>query len=212
MFGGETRATLTELVQRTKKRDYLQIFSDQFIGKIGEVAFKQYAKEKFNQDIKLDWKIGMERKEFDSDIVNSKKTVSIKATDTLESIWAKTGIGENSDYGIFVKVTLPKDFFIKILSNISSFKKLIDYISSKIKENGDDMASLLEYIEKTAYKEKLNIKAFICGYFKPNKKTLRKKGESLAFIGEVHNDTHMIECIKLKYSKKDWELFFKDAL
>jgi len=154
----------------------------------------------------------MERKEFDSDIVNSKKTVSIKATDTLESIWAKTGIGENPDYGIFVKVTLPKDFFIKILSSISSFKRLIDYISSRIKENGDETTSLLDYIEETAYSQKLNIRDFICGYFKPNKKTLRKKGEVLLFIGEVHNNTHMIECNKLKPSKEDWELFFKDTL
>lgn len=214
MLSGETKATLSELTQRNKKRDYLQIFSDTFIGKIGETAFKVFAKQKFNMDIKLDWRIGEERKKFKSDIVNLKKVVSIKATDTLEGIWAKTPIEGNPEYGIFVKVFLPKDFFIKILSHISSFKKLIDYIAKKIAvektENGT--SELLDYVEKTAYSEKMVIKAFVCGFFKPSENTLKHKGEKLPFMGELHQDTHLIEWNKLIWNEHDWNIFFKDVL
>lgn len=60
MFKGETKATTTEKVRRGKKRDFEQIFSDTFVGKIGEVAFKHFAKEKFNKNLTLDWRIGKE--------------------------------------------------------------------------------------------------------------------------------------------------------
>ena len=214
MLSGETKATLSELTQRNKKRDYLQIFSDTFIGKIGEVAFKFFAQQIYNKDIKLDWVIGRDRKKFKSDIINLKKVVSIKATDTLESIWAKTPLEGNPEYGIFVKVFLPKDFFIKILSHISSFKKLIDYIAKRItvEKNESGTSELLEYIEKTAYSEKMVIKAFVCGFFKPSENTLKYKGEKLLFLGELHQDTHLIEVNKLRWNKQDWDIFFKDVL
>jgi len=41
MIKDETKATMSEKVQRGKQRDFDQIFSDTFIGKIGEVVFKQ---------------------------------------------------------------------------------------------------------------------------------------------------------------------------
>ena len=42
MLKGQTKATMTEKVRRTKKRNFEQIFSDHFIGKIGEIAFRKF--------------------------------------------------------------------------------------------------------------------------------------------------------------------------
>lgn len=84
---------------------------DTFIGKIGEIAFKKFAKQKFGREINLDWEISREISTFKSDIIDSTEIVSIKSTDTLESIWAEAPT--TAKYGIFVKVALPKDFFMK---------------------------------------------------------------------------------------------------
>jgi hypothetical protein len=209
MLKGETRATQTEKTRRTKKRDFVQIFSDTFIGKIGEIAFKKFAKEKFGKDINLDWDISTDIRAFKTDIVGSKEIVSIKSTDTLESIWAEAP--SPAKYGVFIKVAIPKDFFMKILAHISSLKKLLRYIEERLKKD-DNISDLLKYVEQTAYEEEMTIKAYICGFFATSQDTLKYKGQDLPFLREVHEDKHLIEYNKLKHTVSDWEQFFSILL
>jgi len=213
MLKGETKATMSEKVQRGKQRDFDQIFSDTFIGKIGEVVFKRFAKQKFAKDITLDWKISREIQAFRSDIVGSKKIVSIKSTDTLESIWVEAP--KNADYGILVKVSLPKDFFMKILAYISSLKKLLDFIKEKIQEDitASDTMDMVNFIKETAYSEQMVLKAFTCGFFKTSKDTFKHQGDELTYLGgkfEIYEDKHVAKCNELKFSEQDWKDFFKD--
>ncbi len=213
MLKGETRATMSEKVRRGKERDFGQIFSDTFIGKIGEVVFKQFAKHKFGTDIALDWNISREIATFESDIVDSKKIVSIKSTDTLESIWAEAP--KNADYGLLVKVSLPKDFFIKILAYISSLEKLLNFIKEKIEKDttaGDTM-DLMNFIKETAYGEQMAIKAFTCGFFETSKSTFKHQGHKLSYIGgefEIYEDKHLVKCNELRSSEQDWKDFLED--
>jgi hypothetical protein len=213
MLRGETRATMSEKVRRGKERGFEQIFSDTFVGKLGEVALKQFAKEKLGIDISLDWQISTEIESFRSDIIGSKKIVSIKSTDTLESIWAEAPKG--ADYGILVKVGLPKDFLMKILAHISSLEKLLKFVEERVEKDisGTNTIKLVDFIKEVAYEEKMTIKTFIPGFFKTKKSNFKHKGDILPYIGgefEVFGDKHLIKCNKLKFSKKDWNDFFKD--
>lgn len=210
MFAGETRATITELVRRTKGRDFQQIFSDHFIGRIGEVAFKQFAYEKFRRDIVLDWRIGKELQAFQSDIVSSKRKVSIRSTDTLESIWADAP--PTADYGVSVKVSVAKDFFMKILAHISSLRKLLEYIRQRVDVKEDSaLSELLDYIEKEAFRSGFSAKAFICGFFRTSDFNVVKKGEELAFLGEVEQDKYFVPYSRLSYQFDDWNKFFLEC-
>ena len=210
MLKGGTRATMTEKTRRTKQRDFEQIFSDTFIGKIGEIAFKKFLNQKFGRDLKLDWDISTDIHTFKSDLPDSKCVVSIKSTDTLESIWAEAP--KNADYGIFVKVALPKDFFIKILAHISSLKKFLNFVEEHLEKDDQTGRDLLSFVEKTAYQDGIAIKAYIYGFFKTSDNTLKKKGEEIPFLGEVHEDKHLVECNKLKCSLEGWKQFFEQVL
>ncbi|HPY04218.1 MAG TPA: hypothetical protein PLC51_09585 [Candidatus Marinimicrobia bacterium] len=209
MFQGSTRATVTEKTRRSKKRDFEQIFSDTFIGKIGEIAFKKFLLNKFSRKIDLDWEISDQIADFKSDIPNSKKIVSIKSTDTLDSIWAEAP--QNADIGIFVKVAIPKDFFMKILAHISSLKKFLRFVEERL-EKDDSVSKLLNFVEETAYSEEMQIKACILGYYFTAPEFLKRKGEEIPFLGEVHEDKFMIEYNKLLSTDNDWKNFIEVAL
>lgn len=213
MLKGETRATMSEKVRRVEGRYFEQIFSNVFKEKIGEVIFKHYAKQKFGREITLDWGISREIETFKSDIMNSKKVVSIKSTDTLESIWAEAP--KNADYGILVKVSLPKDFLMKILAYISSLEKLLDFVKEKIQKDitASDTMDLVNFIKEAAYGEQMAIKAFTCGFFKTSELTFKHKGDKLPYIGgefEIYEDKHLVKCNELRFSEQDWRDFFKD--
>jgi predicted RNase H-related nuclease YkuK (DUF458 family) len=215
MQKGQTRATMTEKVRRGKERDFQQIFSDTFVGKIGEIVFKQFVKQNFGRDITLDWNIGREIETFKSDIVGSRKIVSIKSTDTLESIWAEAP--KNADYGIFVKVSLPKDFFLKILAHISSLDKLLNFVKEKVQEDISTSTTLdlVDFIKEAAYQEQMIIKAFISGFFKTSATNLKARGDKLTYLGgefEIYEDKHIVKCNELKFSQQDWDDFFKDII
>jgi hypothetical protein len=142
---------------------------------------------------------------YKSDIVGSKQNISIKSTDTLESIWAEAP--KPAKYGVFVKVALPKDFFMKILAHISSLKKLLRFVEERL-DAGDGIRDLLKFIEATAYSEEMTTKAYVNGFFETSEHTLRRKGLELPWLGEVHEDKHLIECSKLKYELQDWKSIF----
>jgi len=207
MFAGQTRATTSELVRRTKRRDFQQIFSDHFIGRIGEVAFKQFAKERFRKNMVLDWRIGRELPTFESDILNSTKKVSIRSTDTLESIWADAP--PSAEYGIFVKVSVPKDFFMRILAQISSLRKLLEYIKGRFGAQEDTaIEELISYIETEAFQSGFSAKAFIVGFFCTSDFKIVQKGEELEHLGEIVSDKYFIPYSKLKCRTNEWENFF----
>jgi hypothetical protein len=190
-------------------RYFTRIFSDTFNSKIGEIAFKKYAEQKLGVEIEPDWAISRDIGIFRSDITGSVKTVSIKSTDTLESIWAEAP--QPADYGIFIKVALPKDFFMKILAHVSSLRKLLRFVEEHL-EKDDSVNDLLKFVEETAYGQEMTIKAYVCGFFEASPATLKHKGEELPYLGEVHEDKHLLECNKLKYSPKDWEGLFSIIL
>ena len=213
MLTGETRATMTEKVQRGNERYFGRIFSDIFDEKIGEIAFRKFAKQKFGRDINLDWGISTEISTFKSDIIDSKEIVSIKSTDTLESIWAEAPT--TAEYGLFVKVALPKDFFLKILAHISIFFTDRGFSYHKLDDNlveNNNITDLVRFIEETAYGEKMAINGYICGFFKVSEHNLKKKGEELPYLGEVHEDKHLIECNKIMYLDNEWDEFFINVL
>ncbi|HEX9897118.1 MAG TPA: hypothetical protein VGA85_05630 [Dehalococcoidales bacterium] len=201
---GEIKST-----DRIANKYFNRVFSDTFIGKIGEIAFKKYAEQKLGVEIEPDWAIGRDISTFQSDITGSVKTVSIKSTDTLESIWAEAP--QPADYGIFIKVALPKDFFMKILAHVSSLRKLLRFVEEHL-EKDDSVNDLLKFVEETAYGKEMTIKAYVCGFFEASPATLKHKGEELSYLGEVHEDKHLLECNKLKYSPKDWEDLFSIIL
>lgn len=213
MLKGETRATMSEKVRRGKERNFEQIFSDTFVGKIGEVVFKQFVLHKLGKEITLDWNISREIETFNSDIVNSKKIVSIKSTDTLVSIWAEAP--KNADYGILIKVSLPKDFFMKILAYISSLEKLLNFVKEKIQKDttASETMNMVDFIKEIAYGEQMEIKAFICGFFKTSKSTFKSQGDKLSYIGgefDIYENKHLVKCDELKFSEQDWKNFLKD--
>jgi len=205
MLKGETRATMNEKRPRGEEEYFQQIFPNVFRGKVGEIAFRKFVKRNLGRDISLDWDIGTKIDMFKSDIIGSKEIISIKSTDTLESIWAEAP--QTADYGILVKVALPKDFFMKILAHISSLKKLLHFVEERLDKN-DSIINLVKFIEETAYEEEMTIKAYVCGFFRTSKDTLKYKGQELPYLGEVHEDKHLIECDTLRYSHSDWETLF----
>lgn len=209
MLKGETRATMSKKGGRGEEKYFQQIFPDVFKSKIGEIAFKKFAKQKFGKDIILDWDISTDISTFKSDIVGSREIISIKSTDTLESIWAEAP--KPAKYGIFVKVALPKDFFMKILAHISSLKKLLGFVKERLDE-GDKIMDLVRFIEETAYEEEMAIKAYVCGFYKTSENTLKSKGLELPYLGEVHEDKHLVECHTLRYSPEAWNALFSTIL
>ena len=203
VFAGEVQASY-----RTKNAYFGRVFSDTFIGKIGEIAFKKYAYEKFGLNTHLDWAIGRNIGKYQSDLVDSTGVISIKSTDTLESIWAEAP--PHADYGIFIKVALPKDFFMKILAHISSLKKLLRFVESNTPDDAE-ASELIQYVEKTAYEEEMVIRAFVCGFFRTLPETLKHEGLNLPYLGEVHGDKHLLECSKLSYAPEDWKAWLSSV-
>jgi len=91
---GESRATITEFTDRSKSRGTLQIISDHFIGKIGEIAFRKFVKA-FGYDTDLDWNIGTERDKFKSDIVSLKRGGKAIGVNKIVSIKSSKSPGHN---------------------------------------------------------------------------------------------------------------------
>jgi hypothetical protein len=213
---GESRATITEFTDRAKSRGTLQIISDHFIGKIGEIAFRKFIKG-FGYDTDLDWDIGVERDRFKSDIVSLKrgsraigvnKIISIKSSKSLESAYAECP--RNCHLGIFVKTVLPEDFFLGILKNISSLTKLLNHIKGFVGED-DYFKDLLAELEEEIVPLPA-IPNYVVGYFVPGSSNLREKGSDLPFLGEIREEKHMEYCGNLKFSRENWQRLLSDLM
>ncbi len=206
---GASRATITEFTDRSKSRGNLQIISDHFIGKIGEIAFRKFIRG-FGYDTDLDWNIGTEMDKFKSDIISLKRgdrtrrvnrIVSIKSSKSLESAYAECP--RNCHPGVFVKTILPEDFFLGILKNISSLAKLLNHIKDFVGED-DYFSELLTELEGEVAPLP-SIPNYVVGYFIPGPLSFREKGSNLPFIGEIREGKHMEYCGNLKFSREDWQ-------
>ena len=73
------------------------------------------------------------------------------------------------------------------------------------------MSALLDYIEKEAFQTGFSAKAFMCGFFRTSDFNIVKKGEELAFLGEVEQDKYFLPLSRLSYQFDDWNKFFLEC-
>ena len=73
MFGGGTKATVTQKGFRQRRRTFESILVDQFVGKLGEIFVKKYLEKNFPVTIELDWEISTQIEKYRNDIVNAKR-------------------------------------------------------------------------------------------------------------------------------------------
>jgi hypothetical protein len=210
MLSGETKATMSEKSQRTKQRDFMQIVSDTFLGKIGEIVFRKFAFEKFGQRINLDWDFSPNIAGYKTDLIGSNVIVSIKSSDTLESIWADAP--SEANLAVWIRLAISKDYFLKLLATISSLTKLLNFVKTDLSEQDQDISDMADYIGGEARKTTLAITGFVCGYYRPSDVTLRHEGEELAYFGEVKGSKHLLRANELLHSVQDWEYFFSEAI
>ena len=57
MFGGGTRATVTQKGFRQRRRTFESILVDQFVGRLGEIFVKKFLENKYYVNVELDWEI-----------------------------------------------------------------------------------------------------------------------------------------------------------
>lgn len=210
MLEGNTKATKTQKGFRERNRDVETVMVNTFVGLIGEVGLRKFLKEKFSVEIELDRSIGTDISQYKSDIVNSKKPVSIKTTPNLKAVWAECPIGY--DVGVFVKVSVPEAVFINALAQVCAFRKLVDFSKQVLGES-----HILKNIEHRLYYDKCGaiknvIKCFICGYMETEGLEPTEKGEKLLYLGEVKEKRYLLEFTKLKSAEKDWKIFVERFL
>ncbi len=210
MLEGNTKATKTQKGFRERNRDVETVMVNTFVGLIGEVGLRKFLKEKFNVEIELDRSIGTDISQYKSDIVNSKKPVSIKTTPNLKAVWAECPIGY--DVGIFVKASVPEAVFINALAQVCAFRKLVEFSKEVLGES-----PILKTIESRLYYDKCGavehaIKCFICGYMETEGLEPTEKGEKLPYLGEVREKRYLLEFTKLKSTEKDWKIFVERVL
>jgi len=215
MFSGGTRATTTEKGFRQRRRTFESVLADQFIGKLGEIMLKKFLENYFPMvKIQLDWKISRERGQFENDIINAKKKVSIKSSSTLTGIWWDTNIGY--DYGIAVKCAVPHQPILQFFIEVCGFTKLLDFAENRIPANDDLFKNYLGNMRKRIEKFKCgeiqsDLKGVICGYFKTSEYKPIKKGTLLPYLGEVREERFLVRIDQLKWKKESWEEFLKEV-
>jgi hypothetical protein len=215
MHAGDTRMTISEFSARGKRRSMLQVVSDQFVGKIGEIGFSRFASQ-WGYEISLDWDFGREREAFANDLPAIKKLhegsfrasarrVSIKSSKTLEGAWAESPRGY--DLASQCKASVPDDFFFRVLLQISSMAKFLEFLSGKVKEDSQFSQFLSEL--KAQISETLSIPCYICGWFVPDHNSLVAANTELPFLGPVREDKHMVRVGELAWNSSDWNSFFE---
>jgi len=210
MLEGNTKATKTQKGFRERNRDVETVMVNTFVGLIGEVGLRKFLKDKFNVEIELDRSIGTDISKYKSDIVNSKKPVSIKTTPNLKAVWAECPVGY--DVGIFVKASVPEAVFINALAQVCAFRNLVEFSKQVLGES-----HILKSIEHRLYYDKCGaiknvIKCFICGYIETKGLKPVEKGETLPYLGEVRESRYILEFTKLKSTEEDWKSFVERFL
>ncbi|MBO8152729.1 MAG: hypothetical protein H0Z30_09595 [Candidatus Marinimicrobia bacterium] len=214
MFGGGTRATVTQKGFRQRRRTFESILVDQFVGKLGEIFVKKFLEESYPVSIELDWKISTQIEKYRNDIMNAKRNLSIKSSPTLAGVWAEADIGY--DYGIMVKCSVPQQPILQFFIEVCGFTRLLDFAEERIpQQNGlfkDYLGEIRERIRKYKCGEiQTSLKGFICGYFKTSKSSPVKEGVSLPYLGIVREERYLVPINKLKWTKDDWKEFLEEV-
>ena len=214
MFGGGTRATVTQKGFREKRRTFETILVDQFVGKLGEIFVKKFLEGNFPVNIELDWEISTQIEKYRNDIINAKRNVSIKSSPTLAGVWAEADVGY--DYGIMVKCSVPQQPILQFFIEICGFSRLLDFAEEKIPpQNGlfkDYLGGIRERIREYKCGEiQTSLKGFICGYFKTSKFFPVKEGVNLPYLGIVREERYLVPVDKLKWTKDDWKEFLEEV-
>ncbi len=214
MFGGGTRATVTQKGFRQRRRTFESILVDQFVGKLGEIFVKKFLEDNFSVNVELDWEISTQIEKYRNDILNASKNISIKSSPTLAGIWAEADIGY--DYGIMVKCSVPQQPILQFFIEVCGFSRLLDFAEEKIPSNDDLFKNYLIEIRKRIREYKCgeiqtSLKGFICGYFKTSEYNLVKEGITLPYLGIIREERHLVPINELKWNKNEWKEFLIDV-
>jgi len=214
MFGGGTKATVTQKGFRERRRTFESILVDQFVGKLGEIMLKKFLEKNFSTKIELDWEISRQIEKYRNDIVNAKKNISIKTSPSLAGIWAEADAGY--DYGISVKCSVPQPTLLQFFIEVCGFLRLLDFAETKIPPSDRRFKSYLQEMRNRIKEYKCGeiqtkLKGFICGYFKTSEYKPVKEGEVLPYLGKVRETRYLVRLDKLRYTKNDWKIFLKDT-
>lgn len=207
MFEGGTKATVSAKGFREKGRTFESIVVDQFNGKVGEIILKRFLENKFKTNIELDWEISRNIEKYRNDIMNAKKLVSIKTTNSLTAIWAEAD--KNYDYGITIKCSVPEPTILQFFIEVCAFSKFLNFADSKIPVYDEMFRNYIEGIRDRIKEYKCGemvskIKGFVCGYFETSNLKTASLGDQLAYFGEVKEERYLIPISKLKYSQEEW--------
>ncbi len=214
MFGGGTRATVTQKGFRQRRRTFESILVDQFVGKLGEIFVKKFLEESYPVSIELDWEISTQIEKYRNDIMNAKRNVSIKSSPSLAGVWAEADIGY--DYGIMVKCSVPQQPILQFFIEVCGFSRLLDFAEERIPpQNGlfkDYLGDIRERVRKyKCGKIQTSLKGFICGYFKTSSFSPIEEGANLPYLGIVREERYLVPVDKLKWTKDDWKKFLEEV-
>lgn len=214
MFGGGTKATVTQKGFRERRRTFESILVDQFVGKLGEIMIKKFLEDKFPTKIELDWEISRQIEKYRNDIINAKKNVSIKTSPSLAGIWAEADLGY--DYGISVKCSVPQPTLLQFFIEVCGFLRLLDFAETKIPSSDRRFKAYLQEMrdrikEYKCGKIQTKLKGFIGGYFKTSEYKPIKEGKELPYLGKVRETRYLVPINKLRYTQDDWRVFLKET-
>jgi len=214
MFGGGTKATITQKGFRERRRTFESILVDQFVGKLGEIMVKKFLEGNFSSKIELDWEISRKIEKYRNDIINATKNVSIKTSPSLAGIWAEADLGY--DYGVSVKCSVPQPTLLQFFIEVCGFSRLLDFAETKILSSDKRFKSYLHEMRLRIKEYKCGeiqtkLKGFICGYFKTSEYKPIKEGKVLPYLGKVRETRYLVPLNKLRYTKKEWKIFLEDT-
>ena len=202
MFLGGTRATVSAKGFRERRRTFEAILADQFTGKFGEIVLKKFLEKNFPYArVELDWEISPHLEKYRNDILNAKKSVSIKSSPALSGIWAEAD--EGYDYGVMVKRCVPQPTILQFFIEVCGFSRLLDFAEARIPQEDALFREYLEELKERVGKYKCGIiqtslKGIICGYFHTKQAPL------------VRETRHLINIKDLKWTREDWGKFVRD--
>lgn len=214
MFGGGTKATVTQKGFRERRRTFESILVDQFVGKLGEIMIKKFLENHFSARIELDWEISRQIERYRNDIVNAKKNVSIKTSPSLAGIWAEADLGY--DCGISVKCSVPQPTLLQFFIEVCGFSRLLDFADTKIPPYDKRFKSYLQEMRSRIKEYKCGeiqtkLKGFVCGYFKTSEYKPVEEGKVLPYLGKVRETRYLVPINELRYTKNDWKIFLKEV-
>lgn len=157
----------------SRQRDLAQVWTDAIRGFLGEIAFRKWLRERFEIEVKLDFRIGPLKEFLPSDLTRIKKPreewrkpklrVSIKTT-KLQGMWLDVPYAqlEHSDVFVLVRVGVSRGHFLAFLKDISV---IMDKILTLAQNQGLEV-SREEF--QDSIPEFKNIPAFVVGFFDKN--------------------------------------------